>query len=166
MAKTLKKRDGDIVIQTSNGRPFYIDGIHKLSQDVGDALMTEYDPERKFGSQISNLDKINSQSNSSALGLINRGYIKSLVRDAIERLVTLQNSRLNQLTSTEAIQTIGTVRVIQLSRTGYIFSVDVTPFSGPDVVPTTFLIQLRHQFLSSAKPNLPGAILTDDTRSI
>jgi len=165
MSRTLKKRDGDIVLQNSNGRPFFIEGIHKLSQDVADALMTEYDPERKYGSQISNLEQLNSQSRAPGLGIINRGYIKTLVRDALERLVAIQKNALGQLTSTEAIQTIGTIRVIQLSKTGYIFSVDVTPFSGPDVDSTTFLIQLRHQFLPSAKPGLPGSILTDDTRA-
>lgn len=165
MSRTLKKRDGDVVVQTSNGQNILIGGIHKLTQDSGDALMTEYDPERKFGSQISNLEKLNSQSNSAALGMINRGYVKTLVRDAIERLRILQNTRVDQLSSTEAISTIGTVRVVQLSRTGYLFSVDITPSSGPDVSPTTFLVQMRHQFLASAKPNLPGAFLTDDARS-
>lgn len=162
MAKTLKKRDGDIVVQTSVGRNILIEGIHKLSQDCGDALMTEYDPQRQQGSQLASLEKINGKANSAALGLINRGYVKSLVREALERLKATQNSRVDQLTSTEAIATIGTVRVVQLSKTGYLFSVDVTPVSGPDTAPSTFLIQLRHQFLNSAKPNLPGALLTDD----
>lgn len=164
MSKTLKKRDGDIVLQSSNGRNIYIQGIEKLSQDVPDALMTEYDPERGFGSQISNLDQINSRK-SGPMGLINRGYIKTLVREAIERLQKLQKSRVDQLTSFEAIESIGTIRVIQFARTGYIFFVDVTPFDGPDVIPTSFFIQLRHQFLPGAKPNLPGSIVTDDTRS-
>lgn len=164
MSKTLKKRDGDIVLQSSNGRPLYIQGIEKLSQDVPDALMTEYDPERGFGSQISNLDQINAKR-SGPLGLINRGYIKTLVREAIERLQQLQNTRVDQLTAFEAIKSIGTIRVIQVSRTGYIFFVDVTPYDGPDVIPTSFFIQLRHQFLPGAKPNLPGSIVTDDTRA-
>lgn len=165
MSKTLKKRDGDIVLQSSNGRFVFIEGIEKLSQDVPDALMTEYDPERGYGSQISNLDQINSRK-SGPMGLINRGYVKTLVREAIERLQQLQNARIDQLTGFEAIQSIGTIRVIQLSRTGYIFFVNVTPFDGPDVIPTSFFIQLRHQFLPGAKPNLPGSIVTDDTRAI
>jgi hypothetical protein len=165
MSKTLKKRDGDIVLQSSNGRPYYIQGIEKLSQDVPDALMTEYDPERGYGSQISNLDQINARR-SGPLGLINRGYIKTLVREALERLQQLQNTRIDQLTGFEAIQSIGTIRVIQFSRNGYIFFVDVTPYDGPDVIPTSFFIQLRHQFLPGAKPNLPGSIVTDDTRAI
>jgi hypothetical protein len=165
MSKTLKKRDGDIVLQSSNGRPYYIQGIEKLSQDVPDALMTEYDPERGYGSQVSNLDQINARR-SGPLGLINRGYIKTLVREALERLQQLQNTRIDQLTGFEAIKSIGTIRVIQFSRTGYIFFVDVTPYDGPDVIPTSFFIQLRHQFLPGAKPNLPGSIVTDDTRAI
>lgn len=162
MSRTLKKRDGDIVFEDSNGRPFYIEGIHKLSQDVADALMTEFDQERGYGSQLANIDTINSQSKSGPLGLIGRGYIKTLVRESLERLQELQNSRLDQLTSFEAIESIGTIRVVQLSRTGYLFHVDVTPFDGPDVIPTSFFVNLRHQFLPGSKPNLPGSILTDD----
>jgi len=162
MARTLKKRDGDIVFDDSNGRPILIEGIHKLSQDVADALMTEYDPERSYGSQLANIETINSQSRSGPIGLVGRGYIKTLVREAIERLQELQNTRLDQLTSFEAIESIGTIRVVQFSRTGYIFYVDVTPFDGPDVVPTSFLVQLRHQFLPGSKPNLPGSAITDD----
>jgi hypothetical protein len=162
MSRTLKKRDGDVVVQTSRGQYLLIEGIHKLSQDAADALMTEYDPERKMGSQLSNLGKLNGQANAAALGMVNRGYVKSLVRDALERLRAQQNTRVDQLSSTEAISVIGTVRVVQLSKTGYLFSVDITPVSGPDISPTTFLIQLRHQFLASAKPDLPGSFLTDD----
>jgi len=165
MATTLMKRDGDIVTQSSNGRQVMITGIHKLSQDVADCLMTEYDPERGYGSEIADLDQINSRK-SGPMGLVNRGRIKSMVRDAIERLQQLQNTRVDQLTGFEAIQSIGTIRVIQFSRTGYIFFVDVTPHDGPDVIPTSFFIQLRHQFLPGAKPNLPGSIVTDDTRAI
>jgi len=162
MSSTLKKRDGDIVFDDSSGRPILIEGIHKLSQDVADALMTEYDPERAYGSQLANIENINAQSRSGPIGLVGRGYIKTLVREAIERLQELQNTRLDQLTSFEAIETIGTIRVVQFSRTGYIFYVDVTPFDGPDVVPTSFLVQLRHQFLPNSKPNLPGSVITDD----
>lgn len=163
MSKTLMKRDGDIVHQSSTGRPVFVEGIQKLSQDVADALMTDYDPERNFGSELSDLDRINRRS--GVLGMISRGYIKTLVRDSIERLQQLQNTRVDQLTSFEAIKSIGNIRVIQFARTGYIFFVDVTPYDGPDKIPTSFFIQLRHQFLPGAKPNLPGSIVTDDTRS-
>lgn len=164
MSTTLMKRDGDLVVQSSNGRQVTIKGIQKLSQDVADCLMTEYDPERAYGSEISNLDQINS-SRSEALGMINRGRIKSMVRDAVERLQQLQNTRLDQLDGYEAIKSIGAIRVIRFSSTGYIFFVDVTPADGPDKIPTSFLIQLRHQFLPGAKPNLPGSVVTDDTRA-
>lgn len=165
MSKTLKKRDGDIVVQSSNGRSYFVQGIEKLSQDTADALMTEYDPERQFGSQLSSIEQINS-SKSGPLGLIGRGRIKTLVRESLERLQVLQNSRLDQLTAFEAIKSIGTIRVYQLQRTGYIFFVNVVPQDGPDVIPTSFFIQLRHQFLPGAKPNLPGGVVTDDTRTL
>lgn len=164
MAITLKKRDGDIVLQGSNGRPYWIQGNEKLAQDTSDALMTDYDPERQFGSLVNNIDTINS--NRAIVGIFNRGFIRQNVRDAIERLQALQQIRSDQLNSFEAIAEIQTVRVYQTSRTGYVFTVNVVPFGGLDVIPMSYRINLRHQFLDSSKPGLPGSIRTDDTYSI
>lgn len=163
MSKTLKKRDGDIVFLESRGTPYYINGVHKLSQDCADSLMTEYDSSRGFGSQLADLNQINSNL-AGPLGMINRGHVKTLVRDALERLRQLQLRRHDQLDATEAVKTIGTIRVTQFSKTGYIFNVNVSPQSGDTVDPFSFLIQLRHQFLPGQKP-LSG-VLTDNFRRI
>lgn len=164
MSMTLKKRDGDIVLQSSNGRPFYVAGNEKLAQDVSDALLTDYDPERRYGSLITNVDTANSTR--AIVGLFNRGFIRQNVRDALERLQALQRERSDQLDSFEALAEIEAVRVYQTSRTGYVFSVNVVPFGGLDKIPTSFKINLRHQFLNASKPGLPGGIRTDDTTSI
>lgn len=164
MATTLKKRDGDIVVQNSNGRPYYVEGNEKLAQDCADSLLTDYDPERQYGSTVSSIETANS--NRGIVGIFNRGFIRQSVRDALERLQALQLRRSDQLTSFEAISEIEAVRVYQTSRTGYVFVVNVVPFGGLDKVPTSFKINLRHQFLNSSKPNLPGTIVTDDTTPI
>lgn len=164
MARTLKKRDGDIVLQAANGRAFLIEGNEKLAQDVGDSLLTDYDAERQIGSRISRLE--NANSTRGVIGLFNRGFIRQEVRDTLERLEALQRRRADQLTSFEAIQEIETVRVYQTSKTGYVFTVNVVPFGGLDRLPSSFKINLRHQFLNSSKPNLPGFVRTDDTNPI
>jgi len=161
MAITLKKKDGDIVVQSSNGRALYVQGNEKLAQDSSDSLLTDYDPERGYGSIISSIETANS--NRGIIGVFNRGFIRQSVRDALERLQSLQLSRSDQLTSFEAISEIQAVRVYQTSRTGYVFVVNVVPFGGLDRIPTSFKINLRHQFLPNSKPNLPGGVVTDDT---
>jgi hypothetical protein len=161
MSKTLKKIDGDIYLPTSNGRPEYIEGIEKLSQDTADALLTEYDPDRQFGSELASLN--DQPVKSGVLGVFNKAFLMQRARDAIDRLRALQNLRQDQLTSFEAIKEVGTIRVFQISQTGYILWIDVHPMAGPDKAPTSFKVNLRHQFLNSAQPNLPGSIVTDDT---
>ena len=164
MSITLKKRDGDIVLQASNGRAFYIRGNEKLAQDVADSLLTDYDPERQIGSRLSRLE--NANSTRGVVGLFNRGFIRTEVRDTLERLQALQRRRSDQLDSFEAIEVIETIRVYQTSKSGYIFTVNVVPFGGRDRLPTTFKVNLRHQFLNSSKPFLPGGVRTDDTTII
>lgn len=164
MALTLKKRDGDIFIQSSNGRPFFVQGNEKLAQDAADSLLTDFDSERQYGSTISSIETANSHQ--AIVGIFNRGFIRQSVRDALERLQALQLQRSDQLTSFEAIAEIEAVRVYQTSRTGYVFVVNVVPFGGLDKIPTSFKINLRHQFLNTARPNLPGSIHTDDTTII
>ena len=164
MALTLKKRDGDIFVQSSNGRPFLVQGNEKLAQDASDALLTDYDPERGYGSNISSIETANAHR--GIVGIFNRGFIRQEVRDSLERLQALQLQRSDQLTSFEAIEEIQAVRVYQTSRTGYVFVVNVVPFGGLDRIPTSFKVNLRHQFLTSSKPNLPGTVVTDDTTLI
>jgi hypothetical protein len=161
MSITLKKKDGDIVLQSSNGRAFFIGGNEKLAQDSSDSLLTDYDPERGYGSTVSRIETANS--GRGILGAFNRGFIRQSVRDSLERLQALQLRRSDQLTSFEAISEIEAVRMYQTSSTGYVFVVNVVPFGGLDKIPTSFKVNLRHQFLNTAKPGLPGSIRTDDT---
>jgi|TARA_R100000656_G_scaffold104176_1_gene76144 hypothetical protein len=164
MSKTIKKADGDIVLKDSDGRAYWVEGIEKLSQDSADALMTEYDSRRGFGSLLTDNLFTNSPE-FGGFGMITRGRIKSMVRDAVERLRDLQTKRPDQLSGFEAISDIGAIRVFQVSKTGYVFFVDIHPFAGPDKLTTSFTISLRHQLPPGARPNLPGSIVTDDTRT-
>jgi cytochrome oxidase Cu insertion factor (SCO1/SenC/PrrC family) len=155
MSLTLKKENGDLVVQESNGRMYYIQGIEKLSQDTADCLMVTYDPERDFGQE---LDKIlTSNTRVSFLNVINNSYIKARVEEAVARLKKLQQSRPDQLNDYEAIERVSDVQVYTLEGpTNYVFVVDVTPVAGPDKNPQSFSVKLAHQLLGTARPNLPG----------
>tara|TARA_Y100000817_G_C16724380_1_gene485082 strand:- start:202 stop:696 length:495 start_codon:yes stop_codon:yes gene_type:complete len=164
VSRTLKKVDGDIFLQPSNGRALLISGNEKLAQDAADSLLTDYDPERGYGSRISSLELANS--NRSVALIFNRGFIRQEVRDSLERLQSIQRQRSDQLTAFEAVGEIGTVRVYQASKTGFVFTVNIVPSGGLDRIPLSFRVNLRHQSLSSSKPGLPGSIRTDDTTII
>lgn len=155
MAQTLKKENGDLVIQESNGRMYYIQGIEKLTQDVADCLMVTYDPSRDFGQELDTV--LSNNTRVSFLNVINASYIKARVEEAIARLKKLQQSRPDQLNDFEAIDTVSDVQVYILSgATDFAFVVDVTPVAGPDKNPQTFSVKLAHQLLNTARPNLPG----------
>lgn len=160
MAKTIKKEDGDILIQESNGRPYLISGTEKLTQDIADCLMITYDPSRDFGHELDKL--FLNDTRLSFLGVITSTYIKNRVEEAINRLKALQQSRQDQLNNFEAIDTIRSVQVFQIKETEYAFVVDVTPIAGPDKDPLTFSVKLAHQLLSTARPNLPGMSFDDN----
>lgn len=160
MSQTLKKADGDLVIQDSNGRMYYIEGIEKLSQDVADCLMITYDPERDFGQELEQV--LSHNTRSSFLNAINSAYIRQRVEEAIGRLQALQRSRPDQLTPYEAVDKINDIKVYPVGETGYAFVVDVSPVAGPDKNPMAFQVKLSHQMLDTAKPNMPGMVLNDN----
>lgn len=160
MSKTLKKEDGDILIQESNGRPYLVSGTEKLNQDIADCLMITYDPTRDFGHELDKL--FISDSRLSFLGVITSTYIKNRVEEAINRLKSAQQSRQDQLNNYEAIDKIRDIQVFRLKNTEYAFIVDVTPIAGPDKNPASFSVKLGHQLLETDRKDLPGMNLYDN----
>jgi len=143
MSRTILKENGDIYIDPSSGRTQLITGIRKLSQDVADALLVEYNSERDFGQELTKV--LSSNSGASFLNVIHSAYIKSRVEEAISRLKAMQQSRPDQLNDYEAIDKINDLRVYSLNNTDYVFVVDVSPKAGPDQNPQTFTVKLAHQ---------------------
>jgi hypothetical protein len=159
MAKTLKKENGDIVIQESNGRPYKIGGIEKLTQEVADCLMVTYDPERDFGHELDQI--MGNGTRMSFLNVINSAYIKNRVEEAVQRLKSLQKQRPDQIDNFEAIDKISDIKVYAIGATEYVFIVDVAPVAGPDKNPLTFEVKLAHQLLNTARRDLPGMDKSD-----
>lgn len=160
MSVTLKKADGDILIQGSNGRPSLIGGVEKLSQDLADCLMITYDPARDFGQELDTL--IGVSSRHAFVNAINAATVRQRVEEAIQRLQSLQRSRPDQISDFESIERIKDIKVYPQGKTGYVFFVEVTPVAGPDVDQQKFTIRLGHQLLETAnKQAVPGGDKTD-----
>lgn len=153
MSITLKKADGDIVHQDSNGRPYYVEGVEKLSQDVADAVMTLYVNDRGWGAQLTDL--VGKAMLPGTLEPVGAAMIQQTVQDAMNRLIKKQASRPDQLSEYEAVEKFN-VQVFTINRTSYTFVLEVTPVAGPDQSPLAFQIKLGHQMLATSKQNLPG----------
>lgn len=153
MSITLKKADGDIVHKESDGRPYYIEGIEKLTQDVADVIMTVYISDRKWGSQL--IDLVGKAIQPGTLEPIGEAFIQNAVEDAIKRLVVKQNERPDQLSPYETVED-SSVEVFRIGVSSYTFVVEVTPMAGPDQDPLAFRVKLGHQLLDTARDNLPG----------
>lgn len=161
MSVTLKKADGDLLIQGSNGRPLLIGGVEKLSQDIADCLMITYDPARDFGHELDNL--IGVSSRHAFVNAINASTVRQRVEEAVTRLQALQRSRPDQVNDFETIERIKDIKVYPLGKTGYVFFVEVTPVAGPDVDQQKFTVRLGHQLLESAnKQAVPGGDKSDN----
>jgi hypothetical protein len=160
MSVTLKKVDGDIYIQGSNGRPQLIGGVEKLSQDIADCLMITYDPDRDFGHELDTV--LGATSRHTFANVINASTVKQFVEEAIMRLRSVQRSRPDQVTDFESVDKVRDIKVYPLGKTGYIFFVEVTPVAGPDVNQQSFSIKLGHQLLETAGvEKLQGSNLDD-----
>jgi len=152
MAKTLKKENGDLLIEESNGRLLYIEGIEKLTQEVADVLMTTYVPSRGWGSTLTSL--IGATFRPNILNAIGEAFIQKAVEEAIDRLK--QKQKQTNLASNYEMVESATVQVFRLDSTSYTFYLQVSPVAGPDVSPTAFQIKLSHQIPTSTDIDIPG----------
>jgi hypothetical protein len=142
MSITLKKQDGDLEHLSSNGGMYYIQGIEKLTQEVADVLMTIYDPERGWGSQLNTLIG-NVSKPGVIIDVIGQSLIQQAVDDAVDRLKQRQKETY-LLTDIETVDT-STVQVFTVDKTMYTFYLQVKPVSGPDQIPSAFSVHLRQQ---------------------
>ena len=152
MSKTLKKANGDLVHQDSNGRMYYIEGIEKLTQEVADVLMTIYVPERGWGFNL--VSQIGVVFKPNILNAIGESFIQQAVEKAVDRLKEKQKQT-PLVSNYESVES-ATVQVFKLDNTSYTFYLQVTPIAGPDVVPTAFEVRLSHQIQSSDTSDIPG----------
>lgn len=160
MSWTLKKENGDIFVSPDTGRPVRVFNEEKTSQDVADILMTEFDPERSFGSKLPKLP--GEVQRPTVLGPFGAARVQDEVKDTIQRLISLQDEMRLKLAPTEAIEEIHDIQVYQINKTSYLFRLRVKLFSNREPRDFSFKIKLGHQFVSSNKRNLPGFFNSDD----
>ena len=140
MTTTFRMVDGDLFFDV-NGRLDAIDGVEKLSQDLAEVLLTEFDVDRDFGSELHTVETDPSFN-------ISEQQVSSFVSDAVERVQNLQRSNENT-TRDEEIASIDQIEVNKNNQTEILFGLAVSTTSG-DVVASQAAIRakpvsLRHQ---------------------
>jgi hypothetical protein len=131
--------DGDLFFDV-NGRLDEVENFDKVSQDIAEVLLTHFDVDRDFGSELALID-------TSPVFNISRSQVTSYVLDAIERLRTYQRTSA-YTTAQEEIAAIEQIEVFQNDQTEITFGLGVLTTAGPTVEATTRLdrtpVSLNH----------------------
>ncbi len=124
MASTFKMVDGDIFFDV-NGRLRAIEGFDKVSQDIAESLLTDFDVQRDFGCEL-------NQVVSDPSFNIGEQQASSYVSDAIERLRALQRTN-PTTTRQEEIAMVESIEVHKNDQTEILFGLAVRTTAGPSV---------------------------------
>ncbi len=160
MALTFKKEDGDIVISAS-GRLLAIEGAEKLSQEVGDTLLSDYNPARGTGSEVRKITA--TMMNPGVMPLFGDAFMAKAVEDSMERLASLQ-SRDARTTPLERLDTSQTrIDIRHPTKKSSLFLLTVAPQQGPRQQ-HTYRSRYRHQYPNrDARTVFPVGVTTDDS---
>ena len=107
MGITFQISNGDLYINPATGSSKTIDGLQKVSQDVAEAILLDFNVERNYGNDINPSGK---QTGSAVIGVVSPIDIKARIHAAIERLRRLQIAD-EYLTDDEEIITIKSLQV-------------------------------------------------------
>ena len=124
MTTTFKMSDGDLFFDI-NGRLEYVEGFEKVSQDMAEVLLTNFDVDRNYGTELVLVD-------SSPVFNISQSQVTLYVTDAIERLRNLQRTS-SYTTLQEEIASIESIEVFKNDQTEILFGVAVRTSSGPSI---------------------------------
>lgn len=158
---TLKWSNGDIVIGVATGRPRYISGIEKTSQDVAHAFLTEYDPVRGRGSELLQFE--NKVKGTAVVPAAQSGFVRRFAEEAIRRLMTHQQEKRNLVSDDEFIVAIERIDTYAGDSPTDLFFYAVVTTMGGEEIPLAFRINLAHQLPDYARAFLPG--ISDDFRA-
>ncbi len=160
MALTFKKEDGDFVV-SSSGRLIAIDGAEKLSQEVGDTLLTDYNAARGIGSEVKQITQ--TMMNPGVMPIFGDAFLAKAVEDAVERLASMQ-ARDARTTPFERIDTSQTrIDIRHPTKKTSMFFLTVAPQQGPKQH-HSYRSRFRHQYPNrDARTVFPVGIITDDS---
>lgn len=138
--------NGDIYI-SSYGFTELISGIEKAEQDLGESLLTVYNPSEDYGSELADLDKNTILVPKLAI----QGIVSQKVREAVLRLIRKQTSD-KLLTKAEEISEIEsiTVRSISVSQALFVILVRV----AESRIFKKFSVPLKHVLPDSLREEL------------
>jgi len=150
MSKTLKMAGGDILMD-STGRPVEIVGLEKVTQDVAETLLNEYDsgdpPWYPTGAEFHRL--VGSPSTYSAGDISTQ--IETMVYDAIERVIISQEED-PYVDDDEMIYDIVTLRAFPVGDLSWAFYVSLLTESE-EQVKSEATLDLSQQLPQSLSPD-------------
>lgn len=133
----------------------------KLAQDVGDMLMSEYDPVRGTGCELTT--KAKNLASPGVMDLFGDAFLARIVEDGVGRLQLMQEKD-PRTSPTERIDpSKTTIDIRRPNKHEFLFFLSVTPIRGtPIKVP--YRVRLRHQYPGRAAVDVfPRGVITDDS---
>lgn len=160
MSLAWKKEDGDLVF-SSAGRLVRIGNEEKLAQEIGDALLTNYDASRGIGSELREFqEKMTSPGVAPVFG---DAFLAQVIEDTVTRYSLLQ-SRDPKTVPAERIDTSKTqIDIRHPNKKTFVFFLNVYSQTGKPVT-ANYRVRLRHQYPNrDARTVFPAGIVTDDS---
>lgn len=124
MASTFRMVDGDIFFDV-NGRLQTIEGFDKVSQDIAEVLLTDFDVQRAFGSELPLVA-------SDPTFNVGEQQAASYISDSVERLRAIQRTN-PTTTKEEEIAIVESIEVHKNDQTEILFGLAVRTTAGPSV---------------------------------
>jgi len=141
MSYTLKCDDGDLV-QNAAGQYTSVAGLEKVSQDVAESLLNNYDPDNTTYYNGSELYKVGDQTTIlSTIGV--EEWVHSIVMESMDRLQDLQDDD-NYVDEAESIESIQELTVNKIGYFSWKFMLRILTESE-DNIPMDFTISLSQQ---------------------
>lgn len=126
MSKTLKVSNGDLYFSPNTGKSESIEGYEKLSQEVAESLLNEFDPDINFGNEL-----INQTTLATSLAMAT-AEVTRFVSEALDRLQTLQSNQRN-LSYDEEMAGVDDLVVIPSTDGNVAFYVSIIMTSGDSI---------------------------------
>ena len=136
VSQTLRMKNGDLDFNRNTGRAELINGFEKASQDLADILLTVFDNERNYGSELADIEVA-----SQFFDFITVGLVQQKISESVNRLIALQQQDA-QSTADERIESITALRVRQPQGTDIVFFLAVKTETN-DIVEKAMEVLLR-----------------------
>ncbi len=138
MSTTIRMFDGDVFLNSA-GRGEELTGADKAAQDLAEILMTPFDSDRDYGSELADLDIPQPVS-----ALVGKSLITRKVDEAVQRLIRFQQAD-PYATAQERIEKLHKIVVEQFETSSFLFWVNVLLEDQTILGDRVLAVSLRHQ---------------------